>query len=139
MMNTRPVVVVLAAGRGERFEGDGHKLEQALGAEAVLCVTIRHVIESQLPLVVVCAQHLAPLVQQLVAARDVVLVPEAGPSGMGDSIAAGVRASTQASGWLICPATCPKFNRPACAPWPLRWIFRPSRMRNTAVGTAGDT
>ena len=108
MMNTRPVVVVLAAGRGERFQGDGHKLEQALGAETVLCVTIRHVIESQLPLVVVCAQRLAPLVQRLVAARDVILVPEAGPSGMGDSIAAGVRASTQASGWLILPGDMPE-------------------------------
>lgn len=106
MMNSRPIVVVLAAGRGERFQGAGHKLEQALGAEAVLCVTIRHVMESQLPLVVVCTERLAPLGRRLVAARDVILIPEGG--GMGDSIAAGVHASSQSNGWLVLPGDMPE-------------------------------
>lgn len=112
MMKRRPVVVVLAAGRGERFKGSGHKLDQALGTETVLAATIGHAIESQLPVLVVTTESLAPQVRRMVAARDVVIVPEpaAGkPStfGMGHSIAAGVSASSQASGWLILPGDMP--------------------------------
>lgn len=107
-MTGLPVVVVLAAGRGERFQGDGHKLEQSLGAETVICTTIRHVIESGLAPVVVTTPGMAERVRSLVAARDVVLVPEGSPGGMGDSIAAGVRASGQAGGWLILPGDMPE-------------------------------
>ena len=34
MSKRRPVVVVLAAGRGMRFRGPGHKLMQQLGSDA---------------------------------------------------------------------------------------------------------
>lgn len=108
MMSSRPVVVVLAAGRSERFQGDGHKLEQSLGAETVICTTIRHVIESGLVPVVVTTQSMAERVRSLVAARDVVVVPDGSQGGMGDSIAAGVRASGQADGWLILPGDMPE-------------------------------
>ena len=111
-MKSRPVVVVLAAGRGERFQGDGHKLEQVLGAEKLICTTIRHVIESRLPLVVVTRECMASQVRHLVATRDVILVPEGVPGGMGFSIAAGVSASSHASGWLILPGDMPEV-RPA--------------------------
>lgn len=111
-MKRRPVVVVLAAGRGERFKGSGHKLEQALGTETVLAATIGHAIESQLQVLVVTTESLAPQVRRMVAARDVVIVPEPGLGkaatfGMGHSIAAGVSASSQAPAWLILPGDMP--------------------------------
>jgi molybdenum cofactor cytidylyltransferase len=109
-MKRRPVVVVLAAGRGERFRGSGHKLEQALGPETVLAATLGHAIESQLQVLVVTTERLAVHVRRMVAARDVVIVPEAGANeaaGMGHSIAAGVAASSQASAWLVLPGDMP--------------------------------
>ena len=48
-----PVVVVLAAGRGTRFRGPAHKLEQRLGDSSVIGTTLRHVLASRLPMVVV--------------------------------------------------------------------------------------
>lgn len=111
-MKRRPVVVVLAAGRGERFKGSGHKLEQALGTETVLVATIGHAIESQLQVLVVTTESLAPQVRRVVAARDVVIVPDSAVGktatfGMGHSIAAGVSASSQAPAWLILPGDMP--------------------------------
>ena len=40
-----PVVVVLAAGRGSRFEGAVHKLRQSLGDESVLAATLAQVLQ----------------------------------------------------------------------------------------------
>jgi molybdenum cofactor cytidylyltransferase len=115
MNKRRPAVVVLAAGRGMRFRGAGHKLEQKLGpnADTMLSRTLRHAIETRMRVVVVTTQALAPSVAKLVAARDVVLLPELdsqgrpSPVGMGHSIAAGVSASGDANGWLIVPADMP--------------------------------
>ena len=92
-----PVVVVLAAGRGSRFEGAVHKLRQSLGDESVLAATLAQVLQSGLPAVVVTTAELVPIVQPLIAARDIVLLPPIGsatrePLGMGYSIAAGVGA-----------------------------------------------
>ncbi|MCV2353830.1 nucleotidyltransferase family protein [Paucibacter sp. B2R-40] len=128
MAKRRPAVIVLAAGRGMRFLGQGHKLEQHLGGEldpasasatdTVLAQTLAHVIETGMRVVVVTTQKLVPLVQPLIAARDVVAIPEfdsqgrATPIGMGYSIAAGVEASGDADGWLIVPADMPLL-RPA--------------------------
>ncbi len=114
-MKRRPVVVVLAAGRGARFEGPGHKLEQSLGlgAETLIASTLRHAIETQLRVVVVSTESLAPLVQNHVAACDTVIVPDTSGNapakayGMGYSIAAGVSASGDANGWLIVPGDMP--------------------------------
>lgn len=117
MNKRRPAVVVLAAGRGLRFRGQGHKLEQRLdvagGADTLLARTLRHALATQLPVVVVTTPALAPAVHRLVAARDVVTLPEHGtdgrpqPIGMGHSIAAGVGAAGDAEGWLILPADMP--------------------------------
>ncbi len=117
MMKRRPAVVVLAAGRGSRFRGPGHKLEQRLGAapgaDTLLTRTLRHAIATQLPVVVVTTAAFAPTAHRFVAARDVVTLPErdaAGrpqPIGMGHSIVAGVSASGDADGWLILPADMP--------------------------------
>lgn len=83
-----PCVLVLAAGRGERFRasgGRGHKLAADLCGRPVLAWTLAAVRASGLP------WHV-----------------ERGPHpGMGDSIAAAVRATRQAGGWLVLPADLP--------------------------------
>ena len=85
-----PVVIVLAAGRGERFLASGgatHKLQALLAGKAVIDHTLDAVKASGLACHVVAA--------------------DASRSGMGDSIAAGVRATPLANGWLILPADLP--------------------------------
>jgi len=112
-MQSRPTVVVLAAGKGSRFKGSAHKLEQSLGGLSVLGRTLRNAIESHLPVVVVTTQALAAGAAQLVAARDVVVVPQSLASlGMGHSIAAGIAARADAPGWLLLPGDMPMV-RPA--------------------------
>ena len=107
-----PVVVVLAAGRGSRFRGPDHKLAQALGASNVLGTTLRQVLSSRLPMVVVATAALAEIAKRSVATRDIVVLPDVGspgpePLGMGYSIACGVSARPDASGWLVMPGDMP--------------------------------
>ena len=111
-MKSRVVLIVLAAGQGSRFGSAGHKLGQPLGHSTVLGTTLRHALASQMPLVVVATPATASLAQHSVAARDVVVLPEVGGSddrrlGMGYSIANGVAARPQASGWLVLPGDMP--------------------------------
>lgn len=107
-MLTRPTVVVLAAGRGSRFEGPAHKLQQRLGRSSVLGCTLRNAIESHLPVVVVTTEALAGEAASLIAARDIVVLPADGKTiGMGHSIAAGVAARANSPGWLLLPADMP--------------------------------
>ena len=85
-----PVVIVLAAGRGERFAASGgttHKLQALLAGKRV----IDHVLDA------VKASGLAYHV----------VTPDADRPGMGDSIAAGVKATPGATAWLILPADLP--------------------------------
>ncbi len=84
----KPTVLVLASGRGERFAASGggtHKLQALLAGKPVLQHTLDAVAASGLPL------H----------------VEDAGHPGMGDSIAAAVRATPDAAGWLILPGDLP--------------------------------
>ncbi len=88
--SVQPVVVVLAAGRGERFAASGgatHKLQALLAGRRVIDHVLAAVRESG-------------LVHHVVEA-------DASRPGMGDSIAAGVRATREAGGWLILPADLP--------------------------------
>jgi molybdenum cofactor cytidylyltransferase len=83
-----PTVLVLASGRGARFAasgGAGSKLQAQLGAKSVLQHTLDAVRASGLP------WHLE----------------DTGHPGMGDSIAAAVRATAQSPGWLILPGDLP--------------------------------
>jgi molybdenum cofactor cytidylyltransferase len=85
-----PVVIVLAAGRGERFAASGatvHKLQALLSGKPVLEHVLDAVRASSLPFYVVG--------------------PSVSRPGMGDSIAAGVRATPDAPGWLILPGDLP--------------------------------
>ncbi len=115
-MSESPVIVVLAAGRSSRFTGAGHKLAQSLGSGTVLGQTVRHAIETGLPVVVVTTETLMPEVSGLVAERDVVVLPSwqrpPDGAGMGYSIAAGVAARPGAAGWLMLPGDMP-WVRPA--------------------------
>jgi len=89
-----PVVIVLAAGRGERFRAAGGttgKLDALLEGRTVLDHVLNAVSDSGLPVHVVRPEHLSH--------RDL--------PGMGDSIAAGVTATAQACGWLILPGDLP--------------------------------
>ncbi|MES2533434.1 MAG: nucleotidyltransferase family protein [Pseudomonadota bacterium] len=86
--SARPTVIVLASGRGERFRASGgtvHKLLALLGGKPVLEHTLAAVRASGL------RWHLE----------------DAGHPGMGDSIAAAVRATVDADGWLVLPADLP--------------------------------
>ena len=114
---TQAVVVVLAAGPGARFAGEraghGHKLEQPFGASTVLGTTLAHAMQSGLPVVVVVTEPLLAHATSLLAARDIVVLPEMGdpassaPLGMGYSIASGVSVRPNARGWLVLPGDMP--------------------------------
>ncbi len=111
-MKSRPTVIVLAAGLGSRFLGLQHKLTQGLGVSTVLATTLSNALATQLPMMVVTSEPLAGLVSSHVATRDMVVLPPVGSPasqqlGMGHSIAAGVAARSDASGWLILPADMP--------------------------------
>lgn len=87
-MSGETVVIVLASGRGERFLASGGtvaKLQALLAGRTVLAWTLAAVRASGL------RYHLE----------------DAGHPGMGDSIAAGVRATADAHAWLILPGDLP--------------------------------
>ena len=89
-MSAVPVVIVLAAGQGERFAASGgttHKLQALLAGKTVMAHTLAAVQASGLAFYVVTSDPSRP--------------------GMGDSIAAGVRATPDAACWLILPADLP--------------------------------
>lgn len=88
MTTPAPAVLVLASGKGERFiasGGQGSKLQALLAGKPVLQHTLDAVRASGL------RWHLE----------------DAGHPGMGDSIAAAVRATRDAGGWLVLPGDLP--------------------------------
>jgi molybdenum cofactor cytidylyltransferase len=83
-----PTILVLASGRGDRFRasgGQGSKLRALLAGRSVLERTLDAVRASGLPFHVEAAGH----------------------PGMGDAIAAAVRATRDADGWLVVPGDLP--------------------------------
>ncbi|HUR88904.1 MAG TPA: NTP transferase domain-containing protein [Ramlibacter sp.] len=83
-----PVVLVLASGRGERFTasgGQGSKLHALLAGKRVIDWTLEAVKASGLRWHVEEGKH----------------------EGLGDCIAAAVRATPDATGWLVLPADLP--------------------------------
>lgn len=111
-MRFRPSIVVVAAGRGSRFGAVAPdatpKLEQPFGSSTVLGSTVRHAVQSQLPVVVVTVAALAPLASPFLAQRDIVVVSdEEAARGMGHSIATGVAERSGAPGWLVLPGDMP--------------------------------
>jgi molybdenum cofactor cytidylyltransferase len=111
-MSAKPTVVVLAAGRSERFGHGLHKLAQPFGSSTVLAQTLACAIASHLRTVVVTTAAFVDVARSSVAARDVVVLAADGsdgatPVGMGTSIAAGVAASPDSAGWLVFPGDMP--------------------------------
>jgi len=107
-MRFRPTIVVPAAGRGSRFGGPGHKLEQPFEDGTVLGATLRHAIQTQLAVVVVTTAALAAEAGRHVAARDIVVLSGGEAArGMGYTIAAGVAERSGAPGWLVLPGDMP--------------------------------
>lgn len=83
-----PMILVLASGRGARFLASGggvHKLRAGLAGAPVLAWTLQAVKDSGLPWHLEQATH----------------------AGMGESLAAAVRATSSAPGWLVLPADLP--------------------------------
>jgi molybdenum cofactor cytidylyltransferase len=112
-MRPEPAIIVTAAGAGRRFGGPLHKLEQAFEGSTVLATTVAHALETQLPVVVVTTEALAPRLAQQLATRDIVVLSAAQAArGMGASIATGVAERAGAAGWLVLPGDMP-LVRPA--------------------------
>jgi molybdenum cofactor cytidylyltransferase len=107
-MRFRPTIIVPAAGRGSRFAGTGHKLEQSLGGATVLGHTLRQAVQTQLPVLCVTTAAMAPLAHAQLARRDVlVLAADQAAQGMGHSIALAVAERSGAPGWLVLPGDMP--------------------------------
>jgi molybdenum cofactor cytidylyltransferase len=104
-MDARPVVVVLAATGAFAAEGSPARTRAEAGPQ--LLATLRQVVASGLPVVVVTTAALATLAGSTVATADVVPVPHGGQAVIneGTAISAGVLARPQAPGWLLLPAS----------------------------------
>ncbi len=92
-----PTVVLLCAGRSERFiaqGGRGNKLEAIVGAKSVRDHVLKAIEMASLPYVIV-------------EPKDLEDSERISNSGMGDSIACGVSKSRQSNGWLVLPADLP--------------------------------
>ena len=108
MNRFRPAIVIPAAGLGRRFGGPLHKLEQPFDGGTVLGHTVRHALETQLPVVVVTTAALLPLVARLLATRDIVVLgADEAANGMGHTLSAGVAERSGAPGWLVVPGDMP--------------------------------
>ena len=113
MHSPPPTVVVLAAGRGCRFRGPGHKLQEPFNGSTVLGSTVQHALASGLPVLLVTTRPLAAQARRWLPGADIVVLDdEQAARGVGRSIAAGVAERGASRGWLILPGDMP-LVRPA--------------------------
>jgi molybdenum cofactor cytidylyltransferase len=122
LMATQSVVVVIVAGIGTRFREAGRRLCEMspddIAPAGLLESTLQQVRGSGLPFIVITTASLAPEARQHVAPSDLVVLDtgarRAGEEGIdewvlesrlgiGQAIAAGVSARSNASGWLVLP------------------------------------
>lgn len=105
-MNRLPVGVLLAAGNSERF--GSNKLLYPLHNNRPMLLQSAQKLVSVLPVsIAVISQQLAATAKDLEQLGLRVVINPHSPSGMGSSIACGVRESADASGWLITLADMP--------------------------------
>ncbi len=116
---TPPVIIILAAGKGERFRAGGaatHKLDALLHGKPVLAHVLAAARASGLP------WHLVR--------------PQGGTGGMGESIALGVKATPDAAGWLILPGDLPLISAASLCRVAQRLMKNLSWCRTTSNATA---
>jgi molybdenum cofactor cytidylyltransferase len=105
-MNNLPVGILLAAGQSSRFGGN-KLLHHVTGDTPMLMVVARKLSSVLSDSVTVINRDLLPYKEQLEQFGMQVVVNEHTEMGIGSSIACGVRANPEASGWLICLADMP--------------------------------
>lgn len=94
----KPVVLILAAGRGERFRAAGGHIDK-LSAPLRMASGTQTVLEH-----VMSSAHASGLPWHVVTPDQ---TAHHGQQGMGTSIATGVAATLEAAGWLIVPGDLP--------------------------------
>jgi len=105
-MNNPPVGILLAAGKSQRFNSN-KLLHPLVDNTPMLMITARK-LASVLPgSVVVINPTLQNFTEQLEQLGLHIVINEQAEQGMGSSIACGVNASKDASGWLITLADMP--------------------------------
>ena len=105
-MSKKPVGILLAAGQSTRF-GSNKLLHPLTGNRPMLLVSAEKLAKVLPDSVVVINEQLLPLSAQLEQLGLRVVLNEQAEQGMGSSIACGVGASRDASGWLILLADMP--------------------------------
>lgn len=105
-MSKLPVGILLAAGQSRRF--GSNKLLHPLTDNIPMLLVAAQKLVSVLPeSIVIINQSLMPYTDQLEQLGMRVIVNQQANQGMGSSIACGVRASQQATAWLIALADMP--------------------------------
>jgi len=105
-MNKPPVGILLAAGQSTRF-GSNKLLYPLTGNRPMLLVSAEKLAKVLPASIVVINEQLLPLTAQLEQLGLRVVMNEQAEQGIGRSIACGVGASQDASGWLIMLADMP--------------------------------
>jgi len=105
-MSNKPVGILLAAGKSQRF--NSNKLLHPIINNTSMLLVVAKKLAGVLPgSIVVISPTLKTYTTQLKQLGLQVVINEQAALGMGSSIACGVRASKDASGWLITLADMP--------------------------------
>jgi molybdenum cofactor cytidylyltransferase len=107
-MTSQPVVLLLAAGKSERWRaagGAGHKLDAMLGDSTVFAHALTLAIASRCEVRVAISKSTPPAAAAMCRMLGINTLLCTG--GMGDVIAQAVRQTFSESGWLIAPADMP--------------------------------
>jgi len=121
-----PVGILLAAGRSRRFGGD--KLLHPLPDGTPMVLASINALRAVLPrMVAVVRVDNAALTAFLATHRIETVVAEQADAGMGASLAAGVAATAEASGWLIALGDMP-FIQPQTVAWVASELKRGARL-----------
>ena len=108
-MSKAPVGILLAAGKSTRF-GSNKLLHPLTDNRPMLLVSAEKLAKEMPASIVVINEQLIPLSAQLEQMGLRVVVNERAEQGMGSSIACGVGACQDASGWLIMLADMPSLK-----------------------------
>lgn len=107
-MTIQPIVLLLAAGKSERWRaagGAGHKLDALLSDSTVFAHALTRAIASGCEVRVAISKSTPPTVTAMCRMLRITTLPCTG--GMSDVIAQAVRQTFSESGWLIAPADMP--------------------------------